>query len=261
MRIVQKSGFTLVELIIASSLTALLVLGLVSGVNSVLDHKQLEISKQNLAMECFQILNLMERDIENKTTSMGNLFYRDQAYTFEYNTSAPIENHPSLSFFRFSEEGPVALCYSVGSLPNAIQNNEKNACGLFRATKTEADSYELWNAEAHNLSKNFSEICTIDNIISESIVHFEIHLVKLKQNDVTLEYLNTSAENVTIFKGKGTCGSNNFSLKQLSFIEVTLWAVSKSQQAEYWAISDVADRQTFVQKKGIKLSRMIPFYF
>ena len=161
MRIVQKSAFTLIELLVASSLTALLALGLVSGVNSVLDHKQLETSKPNLAMECFQVMNLLERDMEQKTTSIGNLFLRDQAYTFEYNTIAPVTNHPSLSFFRDSKEGPIALCYSVGTLPEAIQNGANNACGLFRATKSESDSYNLWSAETQKLSEHFTtnELC------------------------------------------------------------------------------------------------------
>ena len=262
MRVAKKSAFTLIELLIASSLTALVMFALIAGLNAFMNHRQLETSKPSLAIECYQVLNMMENDLTQKCTSLGNLVRRGHAYAFEYTVSASIGDHPSLSFFKNSKKGPLALCYGTRALPNAIQNQEKNAYGLFRVLKSENDSYLLWSNEVEEISAEFTddELCLLKNLISESIVHFEIHLAKFSSDRLTLDYLNTDAQDIRIFQGKGLLNKDVFELRQLAFLEITLWAVGKSQQNEYWERQSDDEKSEYVQKQGIKMSRLVPWY-
>ncbi|MDR0580508.1 MAG: hypothetical protein LBG04_00100 [Holosporaceae bacterium] len=261
----NNSGFTILEFLIASGLTAAIATAAILGVNAILDHKKNEMAKPKFIAEAYDMLNEIERNFDNRCASLGNLLCREQSYPFQYfPTEGPISNYPSLIFFINSADGPQLLCYSMGPLPSVLGGNATTTSpsGLFKITINAASSVTIWqNFEpTANLHTNFTGngVATLANLISESVVLFEVHLVKFQSDGISLDYLNTNGQLIKINGGSGTLGFGNINPKDLAFVEFTVGTLPKSQHKEYFSLA--ADgRRTFLEKNGTKLSRLLPW--
>ncbi|MDR1907067.1 MAG: prepilin-type N-terminal cleavage/methylation domain-containing protein [Puniceicoccales bacterium] len=259
------SGFTLLEFLVASALTVLIATAAILGVNAVLDYKKNETMKPKLIWEANSVLDGIEKDFDNKCTSLGNLLCREQSYPFQYfPTQGPIANYPSLLFFVNAADGPQLLCYSLGRLPSAIggDNTATSPCGLFKLIKDVNASAALWQnfesiADLHT-EFNGGDVAKLAHLISESVVLFEVHLVKFQADGISLDYLNTDAQLIKINTGQGVLNANNINLKDLAFTEITVGVLSKSQHKEYFSLTG-DQRKTFLAKNGAKLSRLLPW--
>jgi hypothetical protein len=264
----SNSGFTILEFLIASGLTVTIATAAILGVNAILDYKKNETTKPKLVLEAYNVLNEIERNFDNKCVSMGNLLHREQCYPFQYfPNGGPITNYPSLIFFINSADGPQLLCYSMGHLPSVLGGDATNTspCGLFKSIKGAASCVAIWQTfeSVADLCTEFIEdngdrIAKLANLISEVVVLFEIHLVKFQSNGISLEYLNTDAQLIKINMGLGTLGATNIDLKDLAFMEITVGTLLKSQHREYFSLG--ADgRRAFLEKNGVRLSRLLPW--
>ncbi|MDR1591193.1 MAG: hypothetical protein LBR92_04355 [Puniceicoccales bacterium] len=256
-------GFTLLEFLVVGGLTVAVTTAAIVGVNAVLDYKKNETVKPKLLLEAGNILEMIERDFDNKCTSLGNLFCREQSYSFQYfPTQGPIAHYPSLSLFIHSADGPQLLCYALGPLPETIggDGTVTSPCGLFRAIKDAESSAPIWQDFESDISlyAQFANVANLACLVSESVILFEVHLVKIQADGTSLDYLNTSAQIVQINGGQCTLDLTNVSLKDLAFVEITVGVLAKSQHKEYFSLA--ADRRKiFLEQNGIRLSRLLPW--
>lgn len=257
-------GFTLLEFLVAGGLTVAIATAAIVGVNAILDHKGNETVKPKLILEASGILELIERDCDNKCTSLGNLLCREQSYPFQYfPIQGPVANYPSLMFFIDSADGPQLLCYTLGRLPSVIggDNTVTSPCGLFKSVKDATSSATIWqNESAIDLHTAFtgSDVANLAHLISESIVLFEVHLVEFQSDGISLNYLNTDAQIIEINGGRGVLGTADVELKDLAFVEITVGALAQSQHKEYFSLTN-DQRKAFLEKNGVRLSRLLPW--
>ncbi|MDR1434918.1 MAG: type II secretion system GspH family protein [Puniceicoccales bacterium] len=258
-------GFTLLEILIASVIMAAITTFAAVGINTLLDCKKTENEKPKLAFEAFQLLNEIEKNLENKCTSLGNLLIHENAYPFQFSPSGPghdFENsaYPSLSFFIHSPEGPRAICYGLAPLPALISKNSPAALGLFKFTLDTASSVTILEnfSSEDDLYTPFptENMGKLANLLSDSTVLFEMHLVKLAPDGMALDYLNTDARAIKMYAGKWTLeGAIKF--EDVLFTEITLGLLPKSLHGQYFSS---VDRKSFLKKNGFQLSRLLPWY-
>jgi hypothetical protein len=258
-------GFTLLEFLIAGGLTVAVATAAIVGINTILDYKRGETVKPKLILEASSVLEMIERDFDSRCVSLGNLLFREQSYPFQYfPTQGPVANYPSLMFFINSADGPQLLCYSLGRLPSSIGGDATatSPCGLFKATKDAGSSSAIWEnfESAIDLHTQFngSDVPNLAGLISESVVLFEVHLVKIQTDGTSLDYLNTDARIIKINGGQCTLDVANIALKGLAFVEITVGVLAKSQHKEYFSL-EVGKRKTFLEQNGVRLSRLLPW--
>jgi hypothetical protein len=259
------SGFTLLEFLVAGGLTVAIVTAAIMGVNAILDHKRNETVRPKLILEVNGVFEMIERDFGNKCVSLGNLLCREQSYPFQYfPTQGPVVNYPSLMFFIDSADGPQLLCYTLGPLPAVIggEGTITSSCGLFKSVKDATSSATIWQnfESAIDLYTAFTgSVTNLAHLISESVVLFEVHLVKFSSDGISLNYLNTDAQIIKINGGQGVLGAANVELKDLAFVEVTIGILAQSQHEEYFALTNDNQRMIFLEKNGTRLSRLLPW--
>jgi hypothetical protein len=262
----SNSAFTILEFLIASGLTVAITAAAILGTNAFLDYKKNETTKPKLILEAYDILNGIEKNLENKCVSMGNLLRREQSYPLQYLTNGPIANYPSLIFFINSSAGPQLLCYSMGHLPLVFGGDATNTspCGLFKLIRDATSSATIWqNSESmvgnQSMVDNGDDVAKSANLISEAVVLFEVRLVKFQSDGISLEYFNTDVQPIKINMGSGTLGATDINLKDLAFMEITIGTLSKSQHKKYFSL-DTNNRRIFLEKNGTKLSRLLPWH-
>jgi hypothetical protein len=254
-------GFTVLEILIASAIMVAVVGFAAIGINTLLDYKKGEHAKSKLAYGALQILDEIEKNWENRSISLGNLLINEPAYPLQFRVDGPVSGYPSLSFFIHFAEGPRAICYSLAPLPAAMGGDLSGAVGLFRLILDVADSkaaLENFSSDG-DLSAAFSvtEMGKIANLVSDSAVFFEVHLIKLADDGFSLEYLNKDAQWIGVYGGKWTLGASHPA--DIAFLEVTVGVLPKSFHGAYFELSSAAERETFLAKNGIRLSRILPW--
>jgi hypothetical protein len=257
-------GFTLLEFLVAGGLMVAITTAAIIGVNAILDHKRNETVKPKLILEASGVLEAIEKDFDNKCTSLGNLLCREWSYPLQYfPTEGPVVDYPSLIFFIDSADGPQLLCYTLGRLPSVIggDGTATSPCGLFKSVKDATSSATIWQSgSVTDLHSAFtgSDVANLVHLISESVVLFEVHLVKFQADGITLTYLNTDAQIIKINGGRGVLGVADVELKDLAFMEITVGLLAQSQHKEYFSLAN-DQRKTFLEKNGVKLSRLLPW--
>jgi type II secretory pathway pseudopilin PulG len=253
-------GFTLLEILVASAIMVAVTTFAAVGINTLLDYKRSEGAKSKLAYGALQVLDEVEKNWENKSTSLGNLLINERAYPFQFQLDGPASGYPSLSFFVNFPDGPRAICYGLAPLPAAISGGSSEAVGLFKLI-LDADSS---GAVVDNFSPEkdlyaaFSptDMAKIANLVSDLAVFFEVHLAKFADDGLTLEYLNHDAQAIKMYAGKWTLGGSFPT--DIVFVEITVGVLVKSQQGEYFSLGG-DERRKFLEKNGIKLSRLLPW--
>lgn len=195
MRWTQKSAFTIVELLIASTLSALLLVFMMVTIQKVIDQKQRENFKRDLLVECEQILDLLEHDWEQKRFSLGNLLLREPAYPVRYTY-----NPPQWSFER--EDGK-RLSYAVGMLPDG-------GYGLFQGMDTEETIFSL------------------NNLLSENIIDLTVTPMECNENGwspITTQDF--------IFDQGTLCFGDKSKIQYPIFLEIKIVALDHTQHTEY----------------------------
>jgi hypothetical protein len=250
-------GFTVLEVMIAAAITVTIATFSLVGINTLLHYKKCENAKPKLTFEAYQMLDEIERDLENKSVSLGNLLINENAYPFQFQTNKPVNGYPSLSFFIQSPEGPRAVIYSLAPLPSPVSGGMASAVGLFRFMLNIAASKAI-NPE-DNLDEAFSAdgIVNLSNLLSENVVCFEVHLVRLGDDGLTLNYSHTGLQASRMYNGEWTVGSDHPG--NIAFTEITFGLLERSQHGEYFALGSEADRRTFLAKNGVRLSRLFPW--
>jgi hypothetical protein len=160
-----------------------------------------------------------------------------------------------------STEGPKIMGYHLAPLPVVVRATAINATGLFRISLDADESKAvLENFQPNSdLSDAFpsGEISKLPHLVSESVVLFEIHLVKLAADGISLEYLNTDAQVIKLYGGKWTLGVNH--PQDIMFLEVTLGLLPKSSHDIYHNTASIPDKKAILNKSGIRLSRLVPW--
>ncbi|MDE6575808.1 MAG: hypothetical protein K2L24_00145 [Opitutales bacterium] len=259
MRFVQKSAFTIVELLIASVSSALLLIFMMFAVQKILDQKQRENFKCDLLEECYQILNLLACDWEQKTISVGNFLLRESSYPVIYTRSKP-----QLMFFRDTPKGPQLVCYAVGTLP---KNQNIGLAGevFFQAVKSVEESKEIFKATAESSEveeENYfsdDEIFTFSNLISENVVDLTVIPMEFDPDDQ--KWIPFTIKSFTVDRGGiWSEGQEISNTRNLGFAEVTVVALANAQQSEYKKCLNDESRRDFLHKNGVRLTRVIPWY-
>ncbi|UPA28396.1 MAG: hypothetical protein LW808_003815 [Verrucomicrobiota bacterium] len=259
MRCIQKSAFTIVELLISSASSALLLIFMMFAVQKILDQKQRENFKCDLLEECYQILNLLERDWEQKTISVGNFLLREPSYPVIYTRSKP-----KLMFFRDTPEGPQLVCYAIGTLPKN-QNIGLSGEGLLQATKSVEESKVIFRDTSERIEvgeENYfsdDEIFTFSNLISENIVDLTVIPMEFDPDDQ--KWIPLTTKSFTVDRGViGSEGQEISNTRNLGLSEVTVIALANAQQAEYKKCSNDDARRDFLRKNGVRMTRVMPWY-
>lgn len=266
----HRSAFTLLELLIASSLTVMVVIFTSTAVQSILERQKQTNEKPRLALESYVILEQIEKALQNKCFSQGNLLYQGSCYPFEYkciNEGTNLKYGPSLSFFTHTPQGPTAVTYTLGPLPEILNPGESANYGLY--------SMQLPTEESRKLIDDFSlndhlytafpedKVIHLSHLLSENIVLFEVQ--GFNYQDGKLQILKTDEDGnftdvgMLIFQGKVVLGNGAIlSAHQLDGLQVTVGALSKREQGKFFALPET-DREAFLEKKGILMSRIIPW--
>ncbi|MDR1303182.1 MAG: hypothetical protein LBJ81_01015 [Puniceicoccales bacterium] len=255
-------GFTVLEILIASAIMVAVVGFAAIGINTLLDYKNGEHGRSKLAYGALQILDEIEENWENRSVSLGNLLINEPAYPLQFRVDSPVSGYPSLSFFINSAEGPRAICYSLAPLPTALGGDFSGAAGLFRLILDGDESkaaLENFSSDG-DLSAAFpaAEVGRIANLLSDSAVFFEVHLIKLAADGFSLEYLNGDAQAIEVHGGKWSLGASHPT--DIAFLEVAVGVLPKSFHGTYFGLSSVAEKGIFLTKNGIRLARLLPWH-
>ncbi|MDR2812540.1 MAG: hypothetical protein LBB05_01975 [Puniceicoccales bacterium] len=252
-------GVTLLEFLVAGAITVAIAVSATVGINTLLDHKKNENTKPKLAYEAFQILNEIEKNFDNRSSSLGNLLINERTYPFQFQVNGPVNGYPSLSFFINSPEGPRAICYSLAPLPSAINVGSSGVVGIFKHildvndSATVLENFSLGN----DLVFNGNDVAKVANLVSELVVCFEVHLIRLANDGFSLEYLNKDAQIIKMYAGKWTLGASFPT--DVTFIEIMVGLLPKSLHGSYFALASSADKKSFIAKNGIQLTRILPW--
>ncbi|MDR0590816.1 MAG: hypothetical protein LBG09_03140 [Puniceicoccales bacterium] len=254
-------GFTVLEILIASAIMVMVVGFAAIGIDTLLDYKKGEHAKAKLVYGALQVLDEIEKNWENRSISLGNLLINEPAYPLQFRLNSPIGGYPSLSFFVNSAEGPRAICYSLAPLPPAVGGDLRDAVGLFRLILDVGDSkaaLENFSSEG-DLSIAFPgvEVGKVANLVSDSAVFFGVHLIKLAADGFALEYLNKDAQGIGVYGGEWALGG--FHPTDIAFLEVAVGLLPKFLHGVYFGLSSVVEKETFLAKNGIRLSRILPW--
>ncbi|MDR3317727.1 MAG: hypothetical protein LBS71_02900 [Puniceicoccales bacterium] len=250
-------GFTLLEILMASAITVAVVVLAAVGLNTLLDHKKTENAESKLAFEAFQILEEIEKNLENKSVALGNLLINENNHPFQFRVNGPVTGYPSLNFFVYFAQGPRALCYSLAPLPSIINDDSTVMTGLFKLLLNTNASAAI--TQDFSSVESFANIGNIANMMSDSVVSFEVHLIKLDADGVSLEYLNEDAKEIKMYGGQWTVGEEEAQHQDVKFIEIEVGLLPRSLHATYFQITSDADRIGFLNRNGFRLSRIMPW--
>jgi hypothetical protein len=253
-------GLTLLEFLVAGAITVAIVTFATIGINTLLDYKKNENAKPKLAYEALQILNEIEKNFDNRSSSLGNLLINERAYPFQFRVNS--SGYPSLSFFIRSPEGSQAIGYRLAQLPSAIGGDSAGAIGLFKLILNAGDSETILEkfSPGGDLSAAFSDadMVKIANLVSDSTMLFEVHLIKFASDGFSLEYLNDGAQTIEMYAGKWTLGISYPT--DVQFLEIAVGLLPKSLHEQYFALASMADKKSFIAKNGIQLARILPWH-
>jgi prepilin-type N-terminal cleavage/methylation domain-containing protein len=258
-------GFTLLEVLLASAIMVAMTTVAAVGIGTLLDYKKNENAKLKLAYEALQVLDEIERNGDNRSVSMGNLLVNEQAYPFQFQPlqireDGSIGGYPFLGFFVRFPEGPRAMGYGLGPLPAAINDGASAAIGLFRFILGADDSrVALENfSPGSDLGAAFpaGDRVKLANLVSDTLVFFEVHLIKLAADGFSLEYLNGDGQPIEMYAGEWTLGTSHPT--DIAFTEIAVGLLPKSLHGQYFALTSAA-KKFFLAKNGIQLSRMLPW--
>jgi hypothetical protein len=253
-------GLTLLEFLIAGAITVAVVTFTTVGINTLLDYKKNENAKPKLAYEAFQMLNEIEKNFDNRSSSLGNLLHGECSYPFQFQIDG--SGYPFLSFFIHSSEGPRAICYRLAPSPSTIGGDSAGAIGLFKIIHSVSDSETILEnfSPGSDLSAAFSGADTVKiaNLASDSMMLFEVRLINFASDGFSLEYLNGEAQAIEMYAGKWTLGTSNPT--NVAFTEITVGLLPKSLHGQYFQMLSAADKKSFLTKNGIRMSRILPWY-
>lgn len=264
----QRSAFTLLELLIASSLTVLIVIFTSTAVQSILERQKQTNEKPRLAFEAYVVLDQIEKVLQNKCFSLGNLLYQEACYPLEYRCADGVLSYgPSLSFFVHTSQGPVAAIYALGPLPEVLNSEKRVNYGLYSMQLSLEESRKVIDDFSLNyhLYTAFPEdkIIRLSHLLLENVVLFKIQGLRYRGGEFQALEIDENGVSkdvgMLVFQGKILLSDGTIlSAHQLDGLRITIGALSKREQEKFFALPET-DREAFLEKKGILLSRIIPW--
>ena len=279
----KQRGFSLIEILVAAGLTVIISIALYAGVNSLTSSRKDALTRERLAILTYDVLDDIEKKLEEKSTSLGNLFIKDISYPFTYKKNYPNNGDESIAFCITINNKPCLVAYICTQIPEIISENyhSDNVRGLYFLQKTEVETETILSnfTKNSNLLENFSTSdCTISTLIAEEIIGINITLAEIplkyenriavddenyqtKCEDLMLKYIDLEdSDEFLIYSGKIISNSTEISCYNLQLLDVRVQSLDKILHEKYFTLTSEAEKKNYIQKYGFQMSRLIPWY-
>lgn len=275
----KRSGFSLIEILVAAGLTVIISLALFASVNALTSSRKDALTREKLAILTYDMLNEIENKIENKSTSLGNLFFKSISYPLAYKKNYPNQGDSAVAFCININNKPCLVAYICTKLPNLLTTNSSNDMrGLYFIQKSEEDTELILSnfSTTSNIFDNFlNSDYSISNLIAEDIVDVSIKLanipLKYEENfsvddenyhtkccEQMLRYLDIENPNdFLIYSGKIISNSADQSCYYLQLLDVEVKALDKILHEKYFTLTSDAEKENYIRKHGYQMSRLL----
>jgi type II secretory pathway pseudopilin PulG len=283
----KQSGFSLIEILVAAGLTVIISIALFAGVNSLTSGRKDALTRERLAILTYDTIEDIERKLEQKFTSPGNLFIKDISYPFAYKKNYPNEEDSMLVFCINIENQPCLVAYICTKIPDSISTNRdsENVRGLFFIQKTPNETESILNSftKNSNIFENFSKNdCTIATLLAEDVVNINLKLAEIplkyeskitfeneqeeenyqsKCEEQILRYIDIENHNdILIYSGKIISNSIEISSYNLQLLDIEIQSLDKNLHEIYFTLTSNEERKNYMRKHGFRMSRLIPWF-
>lgn len=266
-----KRGFSLIEILVACSLTVLIATSITMGVNSIISCRERVLSKEQQASQAFVLIDNIENSIDKKCPSLGNWLINELSYPFQYKENFPQKGDSSLAFFVRTDDGPCLVAFICSHLPTTLGgiSDSDSPRGLFQIRKSISESSTIFSnfSSSSDLLSNFSATdCSLFNLLSDEVVSLRIKLITspVKHdnslgNSDRLKYIELADPSFLIYSGKIYSGTSTDSVEFLEFLDISVNVLGKDLHEQYFNLTLDSEKKNFLTKRGYTLSRIIPW--